>query len=335
MTRARLLPERPEQTVVRIANLALFGGQVFAHILRERELKAVMAATTPPIFIALTARIASMISGAKFVYHMQDIYPEVMAANAGKPLAPAHRVLQKIDAWTTRRADRVVVLSRDMRDTLEQRHQVTNVRLINNFLPDSSHVLEEASLGTTSWKPQSYQVVFAGNLGNFQGLDRVIDAFKILAERNVAAHLVLLGSGAAENELRAQAGDLLGDRIFFPGRVGQAEAETVVAASDLALVTLNPGVIRTAFPSKTMTYLSAGTPVLAAVEETSELAQLLESERVGSSCELDVQSIADSIESLFSSQSIASSSVVDVAESYASTSRRLPEWANLFGELDA
>ena len=287
------------------------------HVARRRDLDAVMAATTPPVFVALAARIGSKLSNASFVYHMQDIYPEVLSANTGKQLGIFQRILRKVDGQNTKRSDRVVVLSRDMKKTLGQRHSTDNVSVINNFLPDSDHGAETSTLQTTRWKQGSLQVIFAGNLGNFQGLENVVDAFKLLAKDGVAAHLVLLGSGAAEKSLRQQAGGMLDTTIFFPGRVSQAEAESAVSSSDLALVTLNSGVIGTAFPSKTMTYLSCGTPVLAAVESNSELAELLTSEKVGSSCELDSSAIAAAIAAHVADPEISRDVVIAVAHSYA------------------
>ena len=335
VTRARLLDETPSQVVRRVVNLVLFSAQVSINIVRNGRYDVVMAATTPPVLVAFCARLASKQAGSSFIYHMQDIYPEVLAAEGTESLPARHRLLRRLDSVTTRKADRVVVLSKDMVDTLEKRHPTTNAHVINNFLPDKTHTTSEVSeLARTSWRQASYQVVFAGNLGNFQGLDAVIDAFMLLSERSVNAHLVLLGSGVAEKDLKRRAASILGETVFFPGRVSQEHAEQVVSASDLALVTLNPGVIQAAFPSKTMTYLSCGTPVLAAVEPWSELAELLSTEEVGATCALEPGALSIAIESMVErSHEIDSASVNAVAERYASAASRVPQWAALFGDL--
>lgn len=337
--RLPLLAESKEHPVRRATNLALFASQVFAHITRRRTYDVVMAATTPPVLVALAARIGSRLSGARFVYHMQDIYPEVLAANSGRPLKGLMKVLQRVDATNTRKADRVVVLSTDMRAALEARgHDVNHVRMINNFVPDKSHTVEEESADAyDSVKPSSFQVIFAGNLGNFQGLDVVIDAFALLSESKVNAHLLLLGDGAAEASLRQRAVQLLDKTVFFRGRTSQARAEAAIAGSDLALVTLNPGVIQTAFPSKTMTYLASGTKVLAAVEETSELGELLESNGVGATADLTPEAIAAAITEAVDSHkpSVNAEGIKRIALEYASTTARLPQWSALLEELDS
>ena len=334
IARAPLLKESKSKPVGRLLNLVLFASQVFLKVLRG-DYDAVMAATTPPVFVAFAARSAAKLKSAKFVYHMQDIYPEVLAANSGGGLSKPLQLLRKVDAMNTRAADKVVVLSSDMKQSLSQRgHAVDHVVMINNFVPDGTHA---EALDAPKARPvdESFQIVFAGNLGNFQGLEAVVSAFHILSGKDVRAHLLLLGDGAAEQDLRDQAGDLLDKTVFFEGRVAQSAAEQVVSASDLALVTLNPGVIATAFPSKTMTYLSAGTPVLAAVEESSELATILRENNVGSSCALTPESIAEAIVEASQAPAVAPAAVKEFARTYASTEARLPQWSDLFGGLNA
>jgi glycosyltransferase involved in cell wall biosynthesis len=54
-----------------------------------------------------------------------------------------------------------------------------------------------------------------------------------------------------------------------------------MAAACLGFVSLMPEVIRYAYPSKTMTYLSQGCPLLVAVEEGSELARSVVADDTG------------------------------------------------------
>lgn len=330
--RVPLIRESKAEPLRRAVNLVGFAIQVFFRVWRG-DFDAVMAATTPPVLVAFAARTAARLSRAKFVYHMQDIYPEVLAANSASPLNFALRLLRRVDTYNTKHADRVVVLSTDMQSSLADRgHSIEHTRIINNFVPDANHAAAELS-DVEVLKHDSFQVVFAGNLGNFQGLDVVVDAFHHLDNRGVAAHLVLVGDGAAESELRRQAGALLNNTIFFHGRVSQADAEQIVRTSDLALVTLNPGVIATAYPSKTMTYLNCGTAVLAAVEQDSELATVLRESGAGASCLLETVAIADAIETAASSTANPVT-IEEFAMSYASPEARLPQWSELFDEFN-
>ncbi len=330
--RLRLFPEQKSQMARRAINLALFAAQVFWTTARRGRQDAVMAATTPPILVAFAALLGARFSGARFVYHMQDIYPEVLAKPEQGVLA---RVSRRIDAVTTGHADRVVVLSRDMASTVHSRPgSAPTTTVINNFLPDREHGETGIEI-ETEFRPGSFQIVFAGNLGRFQGLDVALSAVKAALDAGVECHLVLLGDGVAKPDLEAQAAELLNDRVFLPGRVSQAQAEAVVAASDLALVTLQPGLIRAAYPSKTMTYLSTGTRVLAAVEPDSELAETIIQNDVGDACRLEAEEMAAAIIDLASRPEPPNARAQQLAMELASADARIADWINLFEGLDA
>ena len=122
--------------------------------------------------------------------------------------------------------------------------------------------------------------LFAGNLGDFQALDLVVEAARLLARRR-EFRLVFLGAGVAKARLIAAAGDQLDRTIHF---LPYAAPETAVAAmrrADFGIVSLAPDVYRYAYPSKSMTYLAAGSPLVAIVEPASELARTVLERRLG------------------------------------------------------
>jgi hypothetical protein len=101
-----------------------------------------------------------------------------------------------------------------------------------------------------------------------------------------------------ERELRRQAAasGLLDQTVFFHPFQPMEKILQVIHHSDLAMVTLTPGVIDCAYPSKTMTYLEAGCRILAVIEADSELARTIAEHDLGVvSAAPDSQSIAAAI----------------------------------------
>ena len=96
---------------------------------------------------------------------------------------------------------------------------------------------------------------------------------------------------------RASGGTSLGDGPLAPRLRELAEAGAAVTLhgyqpattvarfvreqADLGVISLNRGVIDAAYPSKTMTYLRNGCPLLALVEPDSELARMVYAEEIG------------------------------------------------------
>jgi glycosyltransferase involved in cell wall biosynthesis len=167
-----------------------------------------------------------------------------------------------------------------MAKTLRARPGGEQLRLaiINNFnLPDDDAPATSAL--PVDMNPDGLNVLFAGNVGRFQGLDVVVDAMTLLKER-ADIRFVIMGDGAAKSDLQRRVAQT-GANIEFVPHQPVAVAKAVMAAACLGFVSLMPEVIRYAYPSKTMTYLSQGCPLLVAVEEGSELARSVVADDTG------------------------------------------------------
>src|SRR5262249_9899728 len=119
------------------------------------------------------------------------------------------------------------------------------------------------------------EVVYAGNLGRFQNLNLLIDAADILRdEKEIAFHF--FGDGAMREQLSRR---VSADRLERVHMHGYATAEGVRAflreTADLGVVCLSRGMLRASYPSKTMSYLRQGCPVLVLAEGDSDLVRTI------------------------------------------------------------
>lgn len=281
--RCRLLPESKGNWPLRALNMLLFMFAITRQILfrkAENKYEVVMASTMPPVLVAATARVCARKRGGSFIYHMMDIYPEIALTSDMAKDSWFTRWLASVDRRNCELASRVVVLSTDMRDALAARGLVTNnVEVLNNFQLES--FTGEGSMPEGLEKPKGcFRLLFAGNIGRFQGLETAIDAVALLDDIP-DLRFELLGDGAGRGALEELAGERLNQRIFFHGYQPIENAVHVLATADLCLIALNPNIFRYAYPSKTMTYLGVGAPLLLVIESESELAQMVEEEEVG------------------------------------------------------
>jgi colanic acid biosynthesis glycosyl transferase WcaI len=282
--RIAMQPERKDQWLRRVTNAAWYLLAASVTVALSRRPDVVVAATTPPVLPAWLMSTICRIRGAAFVYHYQDLHPESLAlvGTIRQPWLLA--VLGSLDRMATRRALRRVVLSDDMGRALQARRGCRDLdyTVLNNFDPGEADPAADAE--TPALLPGAgIRVLFAGNLGLFQGLEQVVDAFAALGEQNDIC-LILLGDGALRSRLIERAGACQGKTIFFLDRCSPAQAKRAMRAADLGLVSLSAGVIRYAYPSKVMTYLDAGLPLLAIVEPDSELARMIVEEDIGFVC---------------------------------------------------
>ena len=83
--------------------------------------------------------------------------------------------------------------------------------------------------------------------------------------------LILLGNGV-ERENLLELSSRLNANVKFIDQVSYNTAKSIIYESDIGLVSLIPNMYKYAYPSKTMAYLEQGIPIIAMVEEESELA---------------------------------------------------------------
>ncbi len=301
LVRRVTLPAEQGKPVTRALNILRFAFGILRHALREKRFDVVMASTAPPVLIAAAARWAARLSGAKFIYHCMDIHPEIGQISGDFANPAVFSILQHIDANNCRQASRVIVLSRDMEEAIRRRKacRAARIEVINNFnLPIFGEQQRRGPSREMEKSKGVFRVLFAGNVGRFQGLETVVDAMHELVTHD-GIELLLVGDGKAVSELKTRAGSLLGNRIrFFPHQPVDV-AKAIIGTSDLCLVSLTPGIYRYAFPSKTMTCLGEGRPLLACVERESELADFVTRQGVGVTATAgDTKAVAGAIRAL-------------------------------------
>jgi glycosyltransferase involved in cell wall biosynthesis len=279
--RVRLLPERKRLLPLRALNELYFLLRAVLHVLRGSHYDLLLANGRPPVLTGCALWLLSRLTGTPYVLHLQDVHPECLHVVGKLRAGLAYRLLLRLDTRVCRDAQRLVTLSHDMAQALRERDlDSRKIVVINNSsLPLESHAPGElpAAFNRSDGTPL---FLFAGNLGEFQALDMVVDAAKELSKER-PFRIVFLGAGAARLRLIARAGDHLDRTIFFLPYVTPETARHAMQGSDFGIVSLAPGVYRYAYPSKSMMYLSAGCPIIALVEPASELAQTVEQYKAG------------------------------------------------------
>jgi glycosyltransferase involved in cell wall biosynthesis len=264
-----------------------------------------------------------------------DVHPEIGALSGEFANPLIRRFLTWVDTRTCLRATTVVVLSEDMKTALVRRDAALEQRVlvINNFdLPDFDVVEAAPPLARGT---EDLRIVFAGNIGRYQGLERIVRAVLECDDRLEGVKLVLMGEGAAKQrlvELAAKVPAERRDRVAFVPHGSVAETRALLGTADLGLVSLAPQVISYAYPSKTATYLSQGLPLLVDVEMSSQLARMVEKEGVGRCLPRDSADLVSVLVELVSDQDeiagMAARARAVWAERFAAGTT-LPRWSGL------
>jgi len=238
---------------------------------------------TDPFLLPLTGKLLKRFRGSKLLVYLQDIYPDIAIAVGKIHEGWLTRLLRHALHSCYRVSDRVVVLSRDMRDLLveqglpgEKVSQLTNWVDTNQIYPikDGNEFRARENLN------DKFVVMHSGNMGMSQRLEDVLAAAELLKDRDDIIFL-MVGGGARMDELKSIASNKHLHNVRFLPYQPKHELATSLSAADLHLVSSDDDAIRCLMPSKIYGILASGTPMVAIVRSDSELADIVKQEGLG------------------------------------------------------
>jgi glycosyltransferase involved in cell wall biosynthesis len=139
---------------------------------------------------------------------------------------------------------------------------------------DTNKLLRELGIN------DKFVLMYAGNIGHPTDIETIIEAADRL-RGEASIHFVFVGSGAKSGWLEKEVRERGLDNVSVLGQLPREDQNTFLNACDVGLVSLIPGMIGTAMPSRTYNILAAGKPIIALTEPGSELAQVIDEENVG------------------------------------------------------
>ena len=277
-------PSNQPRAAWRLAAGAFFTIAALAKLWTRPRPDVVFVVTNPP-----TAPLAALLYGrarrVPYVYLIHDLYPDLAAALGVLPRAHfLTRCLGKLQRGWLHAARRVVVIGRCMSDYLEANYQVPSgqIEVISNWSnPDE---ISRKSTDTPFRRHHNLSgpvILYAGNFGQHQNFDNLLDAAKQLRTRQPRATFVFVGEGAKKEAMaRRVAAEKLENVRLFPF-VPHEEFADLLACADISLVTLEPGAEGLGVPSKFYNILASGRPTMAIVASNSEVARVIKEEGCG------------------------------------------------------
>lgn len=253
----------------------------------------IIATSNPPVIGPFVASLASFLINSRFIYYCMDITPEVGRINGDFKNFFLFNFLQCIDSISCLNANPLIVHSKDMKKTFLKRKlgNKFKFRIVNNFsLKNSNKSTINEKLNVYSDK-KKLRVIYAGNIGRFQGLE--IPIFSMSKIRNHEdIELIIMGEGVRKDYLIKMAKRLKSNVKFIPYQEYET-AQNYIKYADLGMISLSNDVYKYAYPSKTMAYLRQGKPIVAFVEEESEIAKEIIKGKYGYVLSNDQDSFSD------------------------------------------
>ena len=218
-----------------------------------------------------------------FLFHLQDLQVD-MARELGLLKNPTMLALvERVEAWILQRARLVTTISEGMAARLRVKgvppsrlHLLPNWADLEHIRPAPRHNAMRRELGLTS----ETVVLYAGNMGEKQGLEVVLEAAALTRENPVIRYL-LAGEGAARGRLKSQAADLGLDNLLFLPLQSASRFPLLLAAADIHLVVQRRLAADLVMPSKLANIMAAGRPFIATATAATELGRVTAESQAG------------------------------------------------------
>jgi len=251
--------------IARFTNYLSFAGSaaLFRGWVKNADVVYVYATQMTP---AIGPSIWNAIFRTPYVLHIQDLWPESVTGSSmvggGAPKRLIGAVLNPWLRYLYRTAAATIAIAPTMsRMLIERGVPAERMHTVFNWSATENH----AAAHVEPEERDFVSIVYAGNLGDHQGLDAVVTA------ANAVKHIenlrvTIVGSGVAEKRLRALASDLDAHNVEFLGRVSPEEMGKVHGMSDFQIVSLRDiEIFNGTIPSKLQASLEQGIPVITAV----------------------------------------------------------------------
>jgi colanic acid biosynthesis glycosyl transferase WcaI len=247
------------------------------------KLKAdVIYAILPPLPLGVSGWMIAVLTRAKLVTNIQDIYPDIAVETGFLKSSAAIRWFSRMERWIYRRSAKIVVISEGFRDNLlgkgvpaEKLSVVSNWADVKSIVP-----APRDTQFRRAWKSgDRFVVLYAGGLSMNSCLDPVVEAAALLPCESY--QFIFAGEGVRKDYLNQRVRDLgLTNVEFLPFQPLERYGE-LLSSADATLVTLSQAAAHASVPSKIFKQMAAGRPIVAITNRGNELDRLIAASQAG------------------------------------------------------
>ena len=209
-----------------------------------------------PVLNAVAALRVARRRKLPLVYEIRAFWEDAAVGNGtGREGTLRYRAIQALESWAVRRADAVVVICEGLKQDLLHRGIAADKIMVSPNGVDldlfGDPPPRNAELARTLGIEGANVIGFIGSFYDYEGLDDLIAAMPALQAQRPNTHLLLVGGGPKEAQLRAQSLALpSAANIHFVGRVPHDQVDQYYSLIDIL-----------AYPRKKMRLTDLVTPL--------------------------------------------------------------------------
>lgn len=233
---------------------------------------------SPPLSIGFISLLISKIKGAKAIYNVQEIYPDLLINQGYLKSSLIINLLKKFEKIIYNNSDAVITIDKVFYSTILTRfNDSRKLHIIPNFVDTDLYkpLKNQQSLPEIFGEGnKKIKILYAGNIGFFQDWEPVIFAAKELSGENV--EFWIIGEGVQKEYLEKEVCDnnLTNVRIFPYQR--RELIPIINNYVDIHFIAINKQMEQEGFPSKVYTIMACAKPLIVITGEKTPLYNFLQ-----------------------------------------------------------
>ena len=220
----------------------------------------VILSPSPPLTIGLLNLWLGKLKGAKVVYNVQEIYPDIL----GKKSGLVYNVLSKLEHKVYNSSDAVTTIDQVFYDTIvgrfnkpEHLHIIPNFVDTNLYRPGVSTAELDKNLFPDT---DTIKLLYAGNIGFAQDWEPLLHLVEKTKGLNV--EYFLIGEGVRKSYVEDKKKELGLDKLHVLPYQPRHLMPAILAYSDAQYIFMTPEMEGMGFPSKVYTIMACGRPLV-------------------------------------------------------------------------
>ncbi len=253
-----------KSSFLRILGFVFWHTMSFFLGLFEKDVDIILS-PSPPLTIGFINIMLGKLKGAKVIYNVQEIYPDLLIEEKKSTSTLVISLLKKLERFVYNHSDAVTTIDEVFYKTIENRFKdKSKLHIIPNFVDTSIYkpVALDGNKPDKSIFPntQALKLMYAGNIGYAQDWDPLIKLAIHLREENI--EFFIIGEGVMKSFLEEQISKNQLKKVHLVSYQPRELMPYLIAYSDLQFIFMSPQVDGLGFPSKVYTIMACAKPLL-------------------------------------------------------------------------
>lgn len=252
--------------VVNYFSFAFFAS--FRALFIKEKIDKIFVFQTSPITVGIPAIVAKWKSKAPIFFWVQDLWPASVSAAGGIKSKFILSVIEHMTKVIYKHSNKILVQSKAFIPYI-MNQGVSEDKLV--YYPNSTEsyfVVLEPRTSYLAKLSEGFNVMFAGNIGEAQSFNTIIQAALIVKRARFNINWIILGEGRLRKQMQMKIRDLeLENEFKFLGSFPTTEMPHFFACSDVLLASLKKSeIFSLTIPSKIQSYLACGKPIIGSLD---------------------------------------------------------------------